>query len=145
MSSKASKLHKQLEAYAKRRARRPKSTVDTRTSLKITHAAEKRIVRDHVDVLQNVEYALVQAARDSGNIDDFITEQVLRHAIQGKPTDDPTVMWAMNLLAVTRQERPDISDQLWGDALRVVYASLQRHSSCEPGDTSYQRFASRFL
>ena len=145
MSAKARKRHQQLKAYAKKRARRPESTVVNRGSLKIKHAVEKRMVRDHADILQDVESALVNAAKDSAEIDDSIIEQILRHAIQGKPSDAPIVTWAMNLLAAIRQQRSDISDELWSDALRVVYNSLKHHSSCKPGDTSYQRFVSQFV
>lgn len=145
MSANARKRHKQLEAYAKKRARRPEPKVEDRGSLKIKHAAEKRMIRDHADVLQNVEWTLVNAARDSTEIDDSIIEQILRHAIQSKLSEDPIVTWALNSLVAIRQQRSDISDKLWSDALRVVYASLHHHSSCEPGDTSYQRFASRYV
>ena len=145
MSTKAHKRTSQLQAYARRRADRPEPTVTQRASLKITHAAEQRMLRNHTDVLQNVEFSLVNAAKESGEIDDHGVKRILLHAIQGTSSEDPIVEWALNLLAVVRDQRSDVSDDLWRDALRVIYASLNRHSSCEPGDTSYLRFVSSYV
>ena len=145
MSTKAHKRARQLQAYARRRAGRPEATVTQHASLRITHAVEQRMLRDHADVLQNVEFSLVNAAKDSGEIDDHCVKRILLNAIQGKSSEDPIVEWALNLLAAVRDQRRDVSDDLWRDALRVIYASLHRHSSCEPGDTFYLRFVSRYV
>jgi hypothetical protein len=145
MSAKARKRHSQLKAYARKRTHRPEPTVENRGALKVKPAVEKRMIRDHMDILQNVEFSLVNAAKDSSEIDDSVIEQILRHAIHSKPSEDPVVTWALNLLKEMRQQRSDISDQIWSDALRVIYTSLRRHSSCEPGCRNYLRFVSAYV
>lgn len=145
MSPKAGKQKSRLQSYAKRRERRPEVTITQPVSLKAKHSVERKMVRDHADLLQNVEFSLVNAARDSDEIDDSVVEQILRNAIGCKSSEDPVVEWAMNLLASVRDLRPDVTDDLWRDALRVVYASLRRHSSCESGDTSYLSFVSQYV
>jgi hypothetical protein len=145
MSSKADKRKKALRAYAKKRARRPAGTVAERVSLKANHRLEQRMIRDHIDVLQNVEFSLVRTANESDQIDDLVVERILRDAIKYESSEDPIVRWGLDLLATVRQQRPDVADDLWRDALRVVYTSLTRHSSCQPGDTNYLRFVSRYV
>ena len=145
MSTKADKRKKSLRAYARKRARRPQALVSQRVSLKIKRSLEQRIVRSNADVLQNVEFSLVNAANESDEVDDYVVEQILRHAIKGDSPEHPTIRRGMDLLAAVRELRSDIADDLWQNALRVVYASLQRHSSCRPGDTSYLDFVSRFV
>jgi hypothetical protein len=78
-------------------------------------------------------------------MDDRVAEEVLRQAITGGSSQDPTVQWALEVVAVVRQHRPDASDSLWRDALRVIYASLKRHSSCKIGETNYLDFTAQFV
>ena len=145
MSTKADKRKRELRAYAKKRARRPQATVTQRGSLKVKLGREQRMIRDHADMLQNVESALVSVAKESDKIDDHVVEQVLRFSINHDSSEDPMVWWAMDVLATIRQQRPDVTDDLWRDAMRVVYTSLKRHSTCEPGDTSYLDFVSQYV
>ena len=81
MSTKADKRKKELRAYGKKRARRPQATVTQRVSLKVKHGLEQRMIRDHADMLRNVESALVSVAKESDKIDDHVVEQVLRNSI----------------------------------------------------------------
>ena len=143
--SKAQKQKSRLQSYAKRRGRRPEVTITQPVSLKVKHSVERKMVRDHADLLQNVEFALVNAAKDADEIDDTLVEQILRNSIGCKSSEHPVVVWAMRMLASVRDLRPDVTDDLWRDALRVVYSSLRRHSSCESGDTSYLRFVSQYV
>ena len=145
MSTKANKRNKQFQAYAQKRARRPEAAVTQRGSLKVKHAEERRMVRDHADILQNIEFTLVDAARESADLDDHLVEQILRHTIDGTSAEDPIVTWAMTLLAEARDLRAEISDSLWRDGLRVIYTSLKRHSTCQPDDTRYLEFVSQYM
>ena len=91
----------------------------------------------HADLLQNIEFALLEFASDSQEVDDHCIERVLRHAITQKASDDPLTNSALDSLSEIRQLREEAPDERWSDALRVVYTSLKRHSNCEPGETSY--------
>ncbi len=139
------KRNNQLKAYAKKRARRPVTTFQESGSLKVKGTVERRVVRDHADVLQNIEFSFVAAARESREIDDAVIEQTLRHAIQSRPTEEPVVSGLLNSLQVIREQRTDISDDLWKDALRVVYTSVQRHSSCQAGCKDYLQFVAAYV
>ena len=145
MSTKTEKRKKKLQAFAKRRARRPEPIVAPIGSLKVGKALERRLVRKHADLLQNIEFALVNAASDSHELDDYCIEGILRHAITQKASDDPLIDSAVDSLAEIRRLREEAPDDLWSDALRVVYTSLKRHSNCEPGETSYLRFVSQYV
>ncbi len=145
MSIKTNKRSKQLQAYAKKRTRRPEATVTLCGSLKVKHAEQRRMVRDHADILQNIEFTLVDAARESAELDDHLVEQILRHTIVCTSAEDPIVTWAMTLLAEARDLRAEVSDSLWRDALRVIYTSLKRHSTCQPDDTRYLDFVSQYM
>ncbi len=144
MSTKIAERRKKLQAFAKRRAQRPEPTV-VPSSLKVGHSVERRMVRNHSDLLQNIEFALVNAASESREVDDPCIERILRHAITQRACEDPIVNSALDSLAAIRQLRDGVSGDLWSNALRVVYSSLKRHSNCEPGETSYLRFVSRFV
>lgn len=145
MPTKTDKRKKKLQAFAKRRARRPDPIVVPSGSLKVGHAVERRVVRKHTDLLQNIEFALVNAASDSHEVDDQYIESILRHAITQKASEDPLINSALDFLAAIRGQREEDPGDLWNDALRVVYTSLKRHSTCEPGETSYLRFVSQYV
>ena len=145
VSTRTDKRKKKLQAFAKRRAQRPEPTVVPNRSLKVGHAVERRVVRNHADLLQNIEFALVNAASDAHEVDDQCIERILRHAITQKASEDPSINSALDSLAAIRRQREEDPGDLWSDALRVVYASLKRHSNCEPGETSYLHFVSQYV
>ena len=145
MSMKTDKRKKKLQAFAKRRARRPDPIVVPSNSLKVGHAVERRLVRNHADLLQNIEFTLVNVASDSHEVDDQCIERILRHAITQKASEDPSINLALDSLAAIRRLREEDPGDLWSDALRVVNASLKRHSNSEPGETSYLRFVSQYV
>ena len=145
MSTKTGQHKKKLQAFAKRRASRPEPTVMLNTSLKVSHAVERRLVRNHADLLQNIEFALLNAASESHDVDDQCIEKILRHAITQQVPKDSMIGEALDSLAAIRQMRAFDSDDLWFDALRVIYTSLKRHSSCEAGEFSYLRFISNYV
>ena len=145
MSMKADKRKKKLQAFAKRRAKRPDPVVVPVSSLKVGHVVERRLVRDHSDLLQEIELALVNAASDSDRIDDPCIEKILRYAINQRASEDPVINLGLDSLAAIRRQRDEDPGELWSDALRVVYTSLKRHSSCEPGEVNYLRFVSQYV
>ncbi len=144
MPTRIAERKKKLQAFAKRRAQRPAPTV-VPSSLKVGHGVERRMVRNHADLLQNIECALVNVASKSREVDDPCIERILRHAITQQASEDPIVNSALDSLAAIRQLRDGESGDLWSNALRVVYTSLKLHSNCEPGETSYLRFVSHFF
>ena len=145
MSTKTDGRKKKLQAFAKRRARRPEPIVVPSRSLKVGQAVERRLVRNHADLLQNIEFTLVNAASELDEFDDQCIERILRHAITQKDSEDPSTNSVLESLeAICRQRELDPGD-LWSDALRVVYTSLKRHSNCKPGETSYLKFVSQYV
>lgn len=145
MSTKTDQRKKKLQAFAKRRARRPEPTLVPGKPLKVGKAMQAKFVRDHSDLLQNIEFMLVHAARDEPDFDDRSAEKILRHAITRTDAEDPPINLALELLESIRQQRDLESDDLWGDALRVIYTSLKHHSDCKSGETSYLEFISRYV
>ncbi len=124
-----------------RKLRRAKNTKEFGISGKLYH----QMPRDHVDVLQNIEFALVSAWRDNEMIDDSVIASALKISIAGgKPADERTAGVVQRLSAI-REVRPDISDELWNNGLKVVLESVHTHSTLARGDTGYLDFISRFL
>ena len=144
MATRAGKRKRELQAYAKKRARRPEPTVTERVTLEVKRGLEQRMVRNHAEVLRVVESTLVHAWEEADEVDDYVVEQVLRYTIRHESSEDPIVQWMMDSLATARQQ-VDVTDDVWRDAHRVVYTSLKLHSSCEPGDVGYLHFVSRFI
>jgi hypothetical protein len=101
--------------------------------------------RDHQDVLQNIEFALVTGHREDPRVDDRDARSALRACLQGKDADGPRAARLAESLAAIRRLREDISDAVWNDALRVIEESVRRHSGFRPGETSYLAFASQFI
>ncbi|TWT92299.1 hypothetical protein [Neorhodopirellula pilleata] len=145
MPTKADKRKKELKAFARRRASRPEPIVVVSESLKVSGGVERRITRSHTDLLQNIEFVLVGAGRELPEFDDQCVEQVLRGALSHYEHEDPTIRSVIDSLDDIRTARGLSSDDLWSDALRVVYASLKRHSECLNGDRSYLKFAGQFI
>ena len=145
MSNKTNRRKKSLQAFAKRRANRPKPTFVPSVPLKVSRATERRCVKDHADLLQNIEFTLVQIASESPEIDDQCIEKILQHAIRGQSSEEPLIRSALDSLATIQQMRGEDLDDPWIDALRVVYTSLKRHSNCESGELTYLRFVSRYV
>jgi hypothetical protein len=104
-----------------------------------------RMVRDHQDVLQNIEFILVTGYREDHSIDDRIVADALKAAIHHDVPQEPRVISLNEGLEEIRQFRSDISDDVWRDCLRVVLQSVHRHSSLSPGSRGYLNFVSDFV
>ncbi len=145
MANKNSQMTKQLRAAVKRRAKRPVAQFVPPSSLKAKGGVERRMIRDHQDLLQNIEFVLVRAARHSDKVDDCVVEQVLRAAIARREPSQPAAMRAKAELEAIRNFREDITDDVWINGLQTVYKSVRRHSDCRPGSTDYLDFIAQYI
>jgi hypothetical protein len=108
----------------------------------------KRMTRDHTDVLQNIEFALVNQAREDRSIDDRTIDQALRICMsRADPPDDADsqVGALAGMLDAMRLMRDDVSDGIWLAGLRTVDDSVRRHSNLAPGETSYLDFVRQYV
>jgi hypothetical protein len=108
-------------------------------------ARMKRVARDHEDVLQNIEFVLVNGAGNDPELDDKTVARALRACLVSKDAEHPGADRLVRQLVELRETRADVSDDVWRESLRVVLESVDRHSSFEPGETSYLDFAGEFI
>jgi len=99
----------------------------------------------HEDVLQNIEFTLVNSYREDPFVDDAVVAVVLKSGIRGDPLSDECAVRLSGQLEEMREFRSDISDEVWRDGLRVVLQSVHRHSNARPGSTGYLSFVSDFF
>ena len=107
--------------------------------------SEKQMTRDHADVLQNIEFVLVQAYRRDRSIDDSTVRDALRAALAGVQPSEERRKRLFDELADVRDSRAGIPDELWHGGLRTVLKSVRRHSTLKPGDIGYLAFVSAFF
>ena len=105
----------------------------------------KRMVRDHQDVLQNIEFVFISRYREDGRIDDRIVADILKAAIHGDMPEDALAESLIKELEEIRLFRSDVSDDIWRDGLRTVLQSVQRHSYLRPGEREYLDFVCDFI
>ena len=105
----------------------------------------KQMTRDHLDVLQNIEFSIVSTCRDCSGIDDKIIASALKAAIAGDEPADALSALLINDLANTRRMRADVPDTIWTNGLKVVLESVLNHSDAQPGDRDYLTFIQNFV
>ena len=105
----------------------------------------KRMARDHLDVLQNIEFVLVSGYRSDRSIDDRIVADVLIAAILDAEPEDTRARSLNESMESIRVLRSDIPDDIWRDGLRTVLESVHRHSSLKPGSRGYLDFVSDYV
>jgi hypothetical protein len=108
----------------------------------------KHMTRDHVDLLQNIEFALVQEARADTSIDDRMIDQSLRSCSNETelPADaDIRVVRLCAMLKTMRELRDEVPDDIWIAGLRTVDDSVRRHSKLMPGEASYIDFVKGYI
>lgn len=108
----------------------------------------KQMSRDHLDVLQNIEFMLVRMAQQDAAIDDRILDEALRCALAGHRPDEEAedeVHDVFDAIADMRDFREDVSDGIWNSGLKTVRDSVRRHSSLAPGDRAYIRFVEPYM
>lgn len=105
----------------------------------------KRMTKDHVDVLQNIEFILVTSHRENSSIDDRIIADALKATIDNDVPQDERAISIKENLQDMYEFRGDVSDDIWHAGLRTVLQSVQRHSDLRPGSTEYLNFVSEFI
>lgn len=105
----------------------------------------KHMVRDHQDVLQNIEFIFVTRYRQEGDIDDAAVARTLQAAFNDDSPPDAVSISLAEALEEMREFRSDVSDDIWRDGLLTVLQSVQRHSRLRPGETEYLNFVSEFI
>jgi hypothetical protein len=105
----------------------------------------KRMVRDHQDILQDIEFILVTAYHNDCRIDDHIVADALKAAIHGDISEDALAESLNEGLEEMRLFRSDVSDDIWRDGLRTVLQSVQRHSYLRSGEREYLDFVCNFI
>ena len=109
----------------------------------------RNMERDHLDVLQNIELAIVKAFDEFEAVDDSAVREALVALLNdrepgGQADGQPAHAVWINLSAV-RRLRNDVLEATWRDGLRVVLHSVRNHSACRPGETAYLDFVSLFV
>lgn len=140
-----------LKRLRRKRAQRKQANirlVAAKRDSKATLGSDKlmgRMVRDHQDVLQNIEFILVSGYREHHSINDRSVADALKAAIHDDVLQEPRVISLKEGLEGVGQLRSEISDDIWRDCLRVVLQSVHRHSSLSPGSRGYLDFVSDFI
>ena len=104
-----------------------------------------RMSRDHVDLLQNIESAILSAADEHSHIDDCVVHEALESILHDQPPETASSLLVLRSLREIREFRNDVDDELWRDGIRVVKDSVQTHSTLAPGETHYLDFVSPFV
>jgi len=105
----------------------------------------KQISENHLDLLQNIEFALISCYRRDDTVDDCILRDVLKAILFKKTYDDIRIQELAAQLQAIREMREDISADIWNDALRVVLDSINTHSSLAPEARGYIDYISPFV
>jgi hypothetical protein len=105
----------------------------------------KRISGEHADVLQNIEFTILQCHKQDGRIDDRAVSAAIHACLHDEEPDDPRVADIVEALESMRDFRDDVDDDVWRKALQVVDDSVRRHSQLQPGQTSYLSFIAQFV
>jgi len=142
--SKVKRLRRKRALQKKDNIRQMPSQKKFGTALK-PRKSMKRMARDHLDVLQNIEFVLVSGYRSERSIDDRIVADVLIAAILDAEPQDSRARSLNESLESIRVLHSDISDDIWRDGLRTVLESVHRHSSLKPGSRGYLDFVSDYV
>jgi uncharacterized alpha-E superfamily protein len=105
----------------------------------------KWMVRDHQDVLQNIEFIIISEYRENRRIDDRIVADALKAAIHSETAENDLAESINQALEETRMIRSDVSDDIWRNGLQTVLQSVHRHSYLRPGEREYLDFVSNFI
>lgn len=105
----------------------------------------KQMTRDHLDVLQNIEFSIVSTCHSHGDIDDRIIASALKTAIAGSEPVGELSAILINDLVQIRQMRADVPDNIWTNGLKVVLQSVHNHSYAGPGDRDYLTFIRNYV
>jgi|GEM_PF-1377277 len=108
------------------------------------------IVRDHPDLLQNIEFALVETWKEDVSVDDAAAYEALRAVREDDAAHSPpaaSAAAAVRAIFDWRQSlEPDgLSRALRRAACKKIMRSIRNHSGCTPGERGYLCFVSPFV
>ncbi len=106
---------------------------------------KRKIIRDHEDILQNIEFVLVNTWRGNPQIDDHDVAEALRAALAGRTSIGEFSDMLLEGLLEARSIRMDIPDDIWRAALDRVLDSVKLHSQLTAGERSYLLFIDPFI
>ena len=104
----------------------------------------KRMAREHESVLHGIEGTLISSWEADPSVDDAVVGIAIHAVLTKQMPDDPSAVALAAELTVERV-RHDVTDLIWGEALRIVRDSLHRHSQLLPGEREYLRFVAGFV
>jgi hypothetical protein len=108
----------------------------------------REMTKHHVDVLENIEFAIINAWRENSQIDDKTVAAALKAVIKAEEPKDILSCILVKALKDIRLVRTDVSDEIWTKGLKVVLESVYTHSPddvIKQGDTYYLEFADEYL
>jgi hypothetical protein len=105
----------------------------------------ERMSRDHLDLLQNIEFMLAVGYKQGDRIDDRTVAAALEAAMHGRQSADPNVQALLGRLDEARAVQSAVDDPTWRDALQVVLESVHRHSDLRPRQTDYLDFIKNYV
>ena len=140
-----------LKRMQRKRAERKKANIrlmSLHSGMKETPESRKlmkRMVRDHQDVLQNIESIIISEYRENRRIDDRVVADALKAAIHSETAENDLAESINQAVEEMRMFRSDVSDDVWRDGLRTVLQSVHRHSYLRPGEREYLCFVGDFI
>ena len=140
-----------LKRMQRKRAERKKANIrlmSLHSGMKETPESRKlmkRMVRDHQDVLQNIESIIISEYRENRRIDDRVVADALKAAIHSETAENDLAESTNQALKEMRMLRSNVSDDVWRDGLRTVLQSVHRHSYLRPGEREYLCFVGDFI
>jgi len=105
----------------------------------------REMTEHHVDVLENIEFAIIKVWRENERIDDHAVVAALKAVIEGTTPDSEESRLLVKAIENARRLRRDVSDEIWVKGLKVVLGSVYTHSEAGQGDVFYLEFADMFI
>ncbi len=137
-------------ALRKRKAREQRKKLDRRLGFADPIGDEislmRRMSTHHLDILQNIEYALLTIFKVDPALDDRAIAVALGAYLDNESVideDTRDILGSINMVRATNQG--DHPESRWRDGMKVVLDSVKTHSTLAPGDRGYLRFISRFI
>jgi hypothetical protein len=124
-----------------------KEVVHTYQHDRDNRATLKHIVRDHIDILEDIEMVMLAYAEESPEVDDRTIDEalgLLRRKNESIRDAELHVKSLCHLMSHIRARHGDVSDTIWLGALRTVQDELRRHSSLNPGEKTYIEYVTNY-
>lgn len=122
-----------------------KEVVHTYQHDRENRAGLKHIVRDHIELLGEVEGVLLVYAEENSDVDDRTLDEALG-ILRGKKEDirdaERHVKMICLIMGHLRARNKAVSDTVWLGILRTIQDEVRRNSSLNPGETTYIKYAS---